>query len=242
MSRFSNMRISKNGRLLVDEWIYNKETKNGKMIKDTDVTNWALYHLYNECILDDNVVFKDILLLIKNIDKYSLLSPLLTQGLWLKDMIDEGLSVQQNDDFSINNIIISWCAVIQDDFDNNDSSLFHLYTNVYGKSDKEKSETYALDFSPLHKMSDCIITLDHALSIYDEREKSNCRALITSNKDFTLFDILRGLFWEFSFHGGPKERDIKLKKMEDTLKKIDSGEEKTISWNEIEEKLKEKLK
>lgn len=254
MSRFNNMRISKNGKLLADEWIYNKEKRKGRTVKDVDITDSALFRLHNKCILNDNVILRDILLLIKNMNTYPILSPILTQGRWLKDIVDEGLTGESGDDDSaINTIIIGWHSSIQDDIYNEDKSLFDAYINIYGKSNKKDSENYALDFMPIYKLINCAIVLDHNFIIHDERKKSlegryehlvslskeeYYPSLFTTNHDFTLFNIIHGLFWELSFHGGPKDRDAKSAEMIETIRKINSGEEKAIPWKDIKKRLR----
>lgn len=258
MSRFSNMRISKDGRLLADEWIYNEEKRKGRSEKGVDVTDTALFRLHDGCTLDDGVIFRDILLLIENMDIYSSLSPLLTQGPWLKDMVDEGLTGESDDGSSVDTIVIGWCPSVQDDFYNEDKSLFDVYTNVYGKLNEEEFKTYALDFTPIYKFADCAVILDRDFVIQDERKESlkgrreyldslseeeyqkeqYYPTLLTTRQDFTLLDIIHGLFWKLSFHGGPKDRDARLAELSETIRKIESGEEKCTPWEDIKKRIK----
>lgn len=50
---------------------------------------------------------------------------------------------------------------------------------------------------------------------------------------YTLGDILYGIIWELSFHGGPKERNEKSEELKESVDKIRDGSAKTVSWEEI---------
>jgi len=53
----------------------------------------------------------------------------------------------------------------------------------------------------------------------------------------TLFELLYGIIWELSFHGGPESRDKQEKELmdswEEAKKEIDSGNLKTVSLEDI---------
>lgn len=50
---------------------------------------------------------------------------------------------------------------------------------------------------------------------------------------YTLADILYGIIWELSFHGGPRERDEKSEELKESVDKIRDGSAKTVSWEEF---------
>lgn len=261
MSRFNNLRIAKGGKLLADEWIYNKETQEGKMDRGIDVTELFMYRLRDNCTLEDDVIFRDVLLLIESLDEYTALSPMLTCGPWLKDIVDEGLIGESDTNSQTDNITIGWAAAVEDDFYNEGQSEFTLFTNVYGTG-KENTETWALDFTPAYQLVDHTITLDREFSIEDEQkgslkgrreyldslteeERSEERyypTIVKTNKSFTLYDIIYGLFWELSFHGSPKDRDLRTAELTETMRKIKSGEAKCTPWEDVKERIKGETK
>jgi len=256
MSKFSNIRISKGGKLLADKWIYNEETKRGKTEKDVDVSDKAKYFLMDDCSLMDNVTFKDILLLVESLDQYDFLSPLLTRGPWLEELVDEGLSPNLFNKKSVDQINIGWRCSLQDDF-YDDRTLLESYVDIYGKCDND-SDRYGIGFTPLYELQDCKLVLNEKIAIEDERRASNeNRALYLKSlseeernqesyypiitkayKKFTLFEILHGLFWELSFHGGPEDRDKLREELSERVARIQSGEAKTYTWEEVKERLK----
>lgn len=239
--RYNNLRIIEGGKLLADEWNYDNEKQQGHVEAGTDITDKAMYYMNEECELEDGLKFKDIMLLIKNIDKYDSLSPLFTGGLWLKDLIDDGLS--ENNDFEkpIDTMYVYRAASLNDDDYNTNNDYLTSYVSVDGKLNNDDI-TYALDFIPLYELSDAYIVLNKEFLLIDERQKSNENwkkylnslsdeerkketlypKILETKKDFSLFDILHGIFWELSFHGGPKNKKDRANELKEIIKNIDN--------------------
>jgi len=237
---YNNIIIKKGGELFADKWNPNER----KSEKNVNITDKYLYHLTEECEFEDGLTFKDIMLLIKNIDAYDVLSPILTYGPWLKDLIDEGLSEKPDKKKFFDKIIIGWRCAVVDDYEGGD--YLETYVQVNGiKNDSD--DRWAVSYTPLNEMAECEISLNSELLIYDDRHDTRgigeeyCPTLIGTKKRFTLFNILYGIFWELSFHGGPKERDKKSEELSELVDKIKNGEEKMIPWEEVKENLEKKI-
>ena len=205
-----------NGKLLRDVW--DKKTK--IMERNIDVSHLILYALNYPCKLGPELTLKDIFKLICSINNYPVLSPLLTGGNCLKEIIEEGLQPPLNKS-SLQYINIGWRATL------NDENEFGFNTDVYGSIDGDK-EKYALDMSITCNIIDCKIKLVEDISITDEtkngfeilKQTGMFPVLIKGKKEHTLLDILRGIFWELSFFGGPKERDIQIEKIAKSIEDI----------------------
>lgn len=236
-SRLDKIRISAGGYLLADEWIYDRHTKKGTTTYDVDITDDALYHLYDHCNIELGTTFKDILLLVERINNYDALSPLLTGGPWLKEMVEEGLTEsEKKQDIKI--IFMNWSTNITNDIYMTDRPIFNINVDVYGAK-RDSLETYALDFTPLNELTDCIVSVDVDFRVMDNRDDRD-EVVVDVCRDYTLLDILRGLFWELSFHGSPKMRTEKLERFKETIRQVNSGEKKTIPWKQIKRKKQEK--
>jgi len=245
MSSFSNVRVSKGGKLLADKWVYDEEAEKGHFERDIDVSENAVYFLMRNCGIEEGIVFEDILLLTESLDLYPVLSPLFTRGPWLKELVDEGLTPDLFNNSSIDELIIGWICSIQDDYENEGQSVLETYVHTYGKINND-NDTYGIDFTPLYELKNCKIVLAREVEISDEQrasfDKDNYPTVIAkTHKEFTLFEILHGLFWELSFHGSPKNRQEKLEEIQESIRQIDSGEAETIPWEEVKEKLQKKL-
>lgn len=49
----------------------------------------------------------------------------------------------------------------------------------------------------------------------------------------TLLQLIHALFWEFSFFGTPAEREAKRAALKEQVKRINSGEEELIPWEDF---------
>jgi len=65
--------------------------------------------------------------------------------------------------------------------------------------------------------------------------------ILTADYSFSLLQILKGIFWELSFHGSPKSRDEQMEKLKKQMDEIERGEAKLIPWEEVKQRLEEKL-
>ena len=242
----SKMTIYKGGLLKGLAW--NKKTKKNK---EVDLTNKLQYHLYDECELEDGVVLKDLLILA---DKHrDFLSPITTDSPdWLGELIDEGLNGPFKDTGDVETLELNWRGSLS----NWDSEKLNTYVHFEGLGKPPNDETwedwpidkpvnYALDMSSANSLSELPIKLNKKMIIYDERDERDKKfnqIFLETNSDFTLLDILKGVFWEISFHGSPKDRNKVVKGLEQSIKDIDSGKSKTILWEEVRAKLEKNLK
>ena len=239
----SKMTIYKGGLLKGLAW--NKKTKKNK---EVDLTDKLQYHLYDECELEDGVVLKDLLLLANKHRDF--LSPITTGSLdWLGELIDEGLNEPFKDTGDVETLELNW----RGNLTNWDTEKLNTYVHFEGLGKPPKGEgwetwpadkpvNYALDMSSVSSLSELPLKLNKKMVIYDERDKKFNEIFLETNSDYTLLDILKGVFWEISFHGSPKDRDKVVEGLEQTIKDIDSGKTKTIPWEELKAKWDKDLK
>lgn len=222
-----NFRISKGGRLLGDKW--NPEERSWE--ENKDFTEQYLVRLDEECLIEEGVILKDVLQLLENINAYPILSPMLTNGPWLADIVQEGMGVAK-EQAHVDEIRLRWGISIEEDDDGPEINAC-IYASGYSDKDDER---WAIGYSPINTLAQCRISLEYKTQIIDERNfdpKNYPVVILEANKKFTLKDILFGLFWELSFHGGPKDRDKVVHELEETIERIRSGEEETIPWEDI---------
>ena len=61
-------------------------------------------------------------------------------------------------------------------------------------------------------------------------------------KSMKVIELIHGLVWELTFHGGREDKDKLLKELDSRMDDIKSGKMKTHPWSEIRERLKKKFK
>jgi len=249
MAYTERIRISKGGKLVAETW-------NNKQLTDIDITNELYDHLFNVCEIEDGVILKDVLLLVKN--WCEILSPITTSSpTWLRELVDEGLNNPfKGDESNVKHLELSWAGEVRQYYKKDPKEL-QEWVSFDGIGDPPKDDenykdwpvgkpvNYALDFSPVDTLTELPIKLNKKITIYDETNRKGVYpppVILEAEKTFTLAEILRGIFWELSFLGSPKDRNEKSAEIMQTMKDIDSGKVKTIPWEEVKERLEKTLK
>jgi hypothetical protein len=105
--------------------------------------------------------------------------------------------------------------------------LYPTFTGI-GRSEDPKSQDadedvdYALDFVPLPSLADLQIVISDIVSVDVYRGKGRHEKLTLGRMPLCLMDVLRVLVEEASFHGVPKERDGRLKDLEERAKQVNA--------------------
>jgi predicted SprT family Zn-dependent metalloprotease len=235
-----NVRLGIGGILKCDK--YDETTKT--WTRGVDATKAFLFALNYNCTLEHGLTLKDIFLLIDRVNLYDILSPMLTGGMWLQDIVKEGLT-EASDDTSLDNLNVGWSGSIYND----DGAIkdLELKVDFFGSKNGE-TDRYALDLTPTSKINSATILLNDIIDINDEssagfeslKQNGKFPSLLKCRRQFTLHDILHGIFWELSFHGGPKERDERFNSLVKQVDDINKGEEKTFTLEEFKAKLEAK--
>lgn len=247
MAYTERIKIAKGGKLIAEVW-------QNRQKNDIDITNELYDHMFNVCEIEDGVVLKDILLLVKN--WCEILSPITTSSPnWLKELVDEGLNNPYKPSRDVKFLQLSWCGEVRQ-YKNEPKSL-EEWVSFDGIGDPPEGDenykdwppgqpvNYALDFSPVDTISELPIKLNNKITVYDETKRHTTYpppVILEAEKVFTLAEILRGIFWELSFMGSPKDRNEKSAELMQSIRDIESGKAKTIPWEEVKERLDKKLK
>lgn len=242
MSYTERIKIAKGGKLIAEVW-------ENRQKKDVDITNELYDHLFNVCHIDDGVILRDVLLLVK--DWCQILSPITTSSpVWLKELVDEGLNKPfKNEGDSVKYLELSWGAEVRQY--KNEPKHLEEWVSFDGIGDPPDHESYkdwpagqpvnyALDFSPVDTLSELPVKLNRVIKIYDETSRNATYpppVLIEAEKEFRLADILRGIFWELSFHGSPVSRDERNEELKERMDEIEKGTAKLIPWEEVKGRL-----
>lgn len=235
------IRLSKGGLLKGDR--YNENTKTWE--RDIDVTQAFFFALSSYCEFEQGITLRDIFSLVNHVNLYPLLSPMFTGGLWLQDIVNEGLNAPPQSNKYLDFAIVGWNSAVHDG--TKEINDWELKPDFYGRK-LDNNERYALDLTPSPHMIDMEIRLDDIVEIVDEtkngfeamKQNGKFPVILRGQRLHTLYDILHGIFWELSFHGGPKERDARFDSLKQQMERIEKGEEKTISLEELKAKLADK--
>ena len=219
------LKLKSGGILELITW--NSDTRSNDI---SDVTDIAYAYLNNYITLDDDVVLKDLFLLInQNLDIFTII---------FRNYIDIYTFNALNNTPDINDSM-DWVELYWHlDAFKNELTIPSIpeYHGVqiakedgdyYKKGDKIK---YAIELSPIENSVNCPLKLNNKIefngSIYD----------IDS---YTLYQVILGVIWEISFHGDPVETNTFLNNLTNQVKEIKDGTEITYNMEEVLENLKE---
>jgi len=102
---------------------------------------------------------------------------------------------------------------------------------------------YAVEFTPINNLADYPIRMSNKLHItdYDAPPKDDMDRDVDLTPSITLMELLYWTFWELSFLGSPEDRDEEGEVLAQRVEDLKSGKVKTIPWEEVKEKLKDKF-
>lgn len=86
--------------------------------------------------------------------------------------------------------------------------------------DYSQCNHWGVSFSPLFEMRDLPIRIADTMYWYEELEYPMTERNFCPAPRVTLLDLIYSLFWEFSFYGGPEERDELCNNLKDQVRQI----------------------
>lgn len=244
--------IKKDGKLYKIEWIYDEEKHEGEY-QDIDITEHAIkYLLDGPCTIADGITLRDIFLLLNT--KIEMFDAVL--GNWCKEIVEEGLnkeSIRPEEYKDIGYLELYWHYELNDHwnikkegYDKESSLEGTLRPGFHGVSHSSEGITnWGLSYSPANELIDIPIKLSSKLDIYDSRSHDDKsleerriawqnKMLSADHSYYTLGNVLDGIIYELSFHGGPEDRDKHCKELKELTESIIAGEEEMKPWEEIE--------
>jgi hypothetical protein len=198
-----DVRIVKGGKLSAvrsveeeDEW---KKSK-------VDLTDYAPNWLFLPCIVNADVVLRDVYLLLhKHVAAFT---EMLSDH--VPKIVEEGLTPYVGEKAPLTFALLSW----EIGYSKTDAEM-HLYGNtlpafhIFGQSEKEK---YDASVYPANQLAELPLRLSNRLIIHKE---DTLQEEVFENPEYSLWNILCGIVHELTWLGSPEEKDRKLKEILD---------------------------
>ena len=192
-----DVRIAKGGRLLTTKRIDTEEDEERKDV-EVDITQHAPSFLFCNCTIDNDVVLKDIFLLIER--HLKLFTEIFNDN--LPAFIKEGLSPYAGKKSKKETLLLGWNLEIGDG---------HPEKTLYGNTIPEfhsyfssEDKLVALDFTPSNEIAELPIKLSGKMWIQKGGEGLD---EAFENPQYAFGQILAGIVNELSWHGSPEERN-----------------------------------
>jgi hypothetical protein len=237
------IRITKNS--IVEYPFHN--TKEARFIDVDDLPQF----LADEVVIGKNVTFGRIFeLIIANKDIFNVIfNKGCLYGYRIDQFIDE--FNKEDDDKDANNvdwIEVCWGVDYMDGFMDSEKELtiypdFHgikqNYVDKFIGDGKPCDMGIAVEFTPINQLKKYPFKLDKKVEIrgYDKDAENKFPILLEATKDFTLFDMIKGILHEITFMGAPEQRDEQRSKLDATVERIEKGEEKLYEMKIEDDKI-----
>lgn len=98
------------------------------------------------------------------------------------------------------------------------------------KNEDEEDENvvyYALDFTSLNNLKNYNVRINSSVEIFEYKkdgEEKKYERVELGYKNFTLFELFCGIFFEISFHGGPLDKKERFEEIEKSITEIEKTE------------------
>lgn len=172
-----------------------------------------------------------------------------TRGFLLQPFYEEMLlPIHQENESKISKLEFSWAVDVynQKEFGKPRYNIAD-YATISGIVEGE-DVNYSLSFRPLNeiKMATFKLNKNYKVSyfkmgeIWEENRKSETLVFFKGTKSFTLQNFIGAFLNEISFCGYPDSRAKEAQKLDKIKQRLDSGKEKTYSWEEVQLKFKTK--
>lgn len=252
--------ITKDSKLIETKWVYDKVKEEGSYI-DFDRTDKALKYIWDNCELEEGVTLRNIFELINTeIDIFDAIignwcKEIVTEGLTgtpkkvgtydpeAIEYLQVGTNIHYDDGSQYGPTFYGYARA---DFGGvgyelKEDKLFDWIDKDTGLPAVEwpKGERipWGISFTPANELIDLPVKLDTVARVYNDNheDKKNYHNLLAEYKGatYTLGNILYGIIWEMSFHGGPDKRDAVGADLKQTVDDIKSGKGELIPAEEV---------
>jgi hypothetical protein len=204
--------------------------RTGFKIETQDVTDIAISYLHEDIEFDDNVTLRDLFLVInKELGLFHLIF-----GNWIKeytDVILNGIPEIKETSAKIDYLRVFW--EIHNHGEEYNIPAFPFFDGISIENGEEKK--WAVEYSPMQNHAHLPLVLDPSVQVYNFESKENKKY---PSSGYTFFNVIQGILYEISFHGGPEATKRVLDDLTAQVERIEAGEEELFSADDFFEDLK----
>lgn len=258
------IRIAKGGKLIETKWVCDKsETgEEGKYV-DSDVTDQAIRRLMDNCELEEGVTLRDIFLLLNTeLQIFDAIIGNWCEEIVTEGLTKPAKPYDLNDDEQIEFLELYWYTDYDDGSEYGPSFCGYSRPDFHGIGVARKNNSYfdwknddgtqaiewkagdrtpwGISFSSANDLIDIPVKLNTDFTILEGNTEKPIKQYgeviaVYKGATYTLLNILHGILWEMSFHGGPEKRDVFSAGLRETVDKIKSGEMETVPMESVDE-------
>lgn len=234
----SHTLIIKRTGIYAKSWVYDEEKKEGSYVVVPIKPDAILQELHSSVEVEEGFTLRDYFKLILKYQMLILLDPFFPSFLTeYKRCPKKGCYEDDMPSLVLQNTVsVELKGGKVDGIEN--------YFRFNGSRTDPKEPTWAIEFTPLHKLLDTPLKIEKT-SVYITRFRgykvvSNQEYINPETEFISLFSFVTEPIWELSFCGEPQERNNKKKEIDLSVEEIENGTAKLIPWKEVKKSLTKK--
>lgn len=224
------------GKLIKTKWVYDDRKEKGEYLQ-IDESEFVAAYLYEIVEFDQNVTLRDVFALIDNSD---FLRMLLSHH-WIDEYLvqyREAFTSNGNFDEKLECLELYWSWHLNSEtgeYSNVQRPSFHgvgfmqtadvlIHDHIQYKAGERVN--YSIVLTDIADMLDLPIRINKIGFLTEGNFDSKHYADQLDQGmicEMTLGQVLEGIFWELSFHGGPKDKDKVSERLKESIKDIEEG-------------------
>lgn len=118
-------------------------------------------------------------------------------------------------------------------FEHKGENDFTLATDFIGVD--AAGERWSVSYTPMYQLAHLPVVIEEKFAIRRNWQEE----VFTGQRVFGLLEFLDAIYWDISFHGGPKDNEEFMEDMKERIKEIEDGTAKTVPFEDVMRSLEE---
>lgn len=209
--------LTKDSKLIETYWDYDDEKEEGQY--KTREIDFLTPHVLHElgCSIEEGTTLQNLFTYLnKDVVAWQVFI-----GNWCEEFVKEGLKdlVEKSSDLLY--LELYWSYTI-DKYKHEEEPQcnlgYRMDFHAIGIPDEHGCDRYSLSISPVNTINSIPIKVNEEVVLYEtDYETHKDKKTVLGKQKPTLFQIVYGIIWELSFHGGPEKRDAERQKLNDIM-------------------------
>lgn len=255
------LQIRKGGKLQQTKWVYDKEKEEGQYV-DTDVTDKAFFKMNEVCEIEEGVTLGDIFTLINTeLELFDSVIGNWCKDIVTEGLTKPAKAYDLTDEEAIEFLELYWHLEYDDGSEYGPSFSGYHRADFHGVGierkvdkcfdwiDKETGKPaimykagertpWGISFTPANEMINIPVKLNGEVNVFNSNtdaptDKYHEVVHTYKGATFTLHNILYGILWEMSFHGGPEKRNEFKDELNDIVEDIKADPSSLVSAEDV---------
>jgi hypothetical protein len=204
-------------RLAAYEW-------DGKEKKDYVEKPFRLTDLRVRVKVDDGVTLGQIFAIV---DQHPTLKEVVAHYAWcgaIDEFHAQAREPRKDLEESLVKLVVSSYGEV---FEHDGTNDFNISTDFIGVD--AQGERWSVSYSPMYQLAHIPVVIDETFTI----RRNWTESILSGKRVLSLLEFLEGIYWDISFHGGPKENEEFLAEMKERINEVEEGRAELVPFEDV---------